>query len=479
MKNSTNEQDASYNCIQKLKSNDLFELAGLYDNTTAVSTDSNKIDSERKHQKTKDASLSLFGDYKDYEDFNDVFDSEEFMFKALLESHNSLNISLKNTNNQYEYTYGSKHSKNPIQGTDEHQIELCKMLTEHIVAVLDDNGNKIEYNDILIKYEKRATSKTFSKVLYIDGEPISAKHRGTYKIVYKCRCGRENAIIIKKYFLKEIIRCYHCSQDINYEKDYIPLNSKEWQIKHKDDKKKVTVTDFNLMDEEFKNEYSKIHMSEEQLYYYLPKIFKINKHIISECDISLIKYKYAVPTNNQMHFTPKISFDNGVTYESLKEIYLKCDVCDNIFRIHNDNIFKQDINKIRCQSCKLSNRRYTIRRYSKDSDLTYQSMLEKDFIDIVKSMGLQIENGHTVNYIFENKTKHYIIDFYLPSERLLVEIKAKNQFYKKDTKSGKLQAKVMGAEKYAKQNRLTYLMLIENDVYNFKNILHRLRNENH
>ena len=106
-------------------------------------------------------------------------------------------------------------------------------------------------------------------------------------------------------------------------------------------------------------------------------------------------------------------------------------------------------------------------------------MLEKDFIDIVKSMGLQIENGHTVNYIFENKTKHYIIDFYLPSERLLVEIKAKNQFYKKDTKSGKLQAKVMGAEKYAKQNRLTYLMLIENDVYNFKNILHRLRNETH
>ena len=71
----------------------------MYDNTTAVSTDSNKIDSERKHQKTKDASLSLFGDYKDYEDFNDVFDSEEFMFKALLESHNSLNISLKNTNN--------------------------------------------------------------------------------------------------------------------------------------------------------------------------------------------------------------------------------------------------------------------------------------------------------------------------------------------------------------------------------------------
>ena len=37
----------------------------------------------------------------------------------------------------------------------------------------------------------------------------------------------------------------------------------------------------------------------------------------------------------------------------------------------------------------------------------------------------------------------------------------------------------MGAEKYAKQNRLTYLMLIENDVYNFKNILHRLRNETH
>ena len=312
------------------------------------------------------------------------------------------------------------------------------MLTEHIVAVLDDNGNKIEYNDILIKYEKRASSKTFSKVLYIDGEPIIAKHRGTYKIVYKCRCGRENAIVIKRYFSKETTRCHHCSQDINYEKNYIPVNSKEWQIKHKDDKKKVTVTDFNLMDEEFKNEYSKIHMSEEQLYYYLPKIFKINKHIISECDISLIKYKYAVPTNNQMHFTPKISFDNGVTYESLKEIYLKCDVCDNIFRIHNDNIFKQDINKIQCQSCKFSNRRYTIRRYSKDSDLTYQSMLEKDFIDIVKSMGLQIENGHTVNYIFENKTKHYIIDFYLPSERLLVEIKAKNQFYKKDTKSGKL-----------------------------------------
>ena len=37
----------------------------------------------------------------------------------------------------------------------------------------------------------------------------------------------------------------------------------------------------------------------------------------------------------------------------------------------------------------------------------------------------------------------------------------------------------MSAEKYAKQNRLTYLMLIENDVYNFRNILHRLRNENH
>lgn len=50
-------------------------------------------------------------------------------------------------------------------------------------------------------------------------------------------------------------------------------------------------------------------------------------------------------------------------------------------------------------------------------------------------------NGYEIPYIFNDKQKTYISDFFLPEYKIVLELKGNNRFYKNDLETGKINAK--------------------------------------
>ena len=225
------------------------------------------------------------------------------------------------------------------------------------------------------------------------------------------------------------------------------------------------------MSEDFKNNYKRKHLSQNEFFKYLPYIYQINNHIIENNNLDNIKYLEYYPTNNQFKFTSKISFDNGLTYETINKINLKCSICGKIFNIHIENLRNKDLENIKCQGCAFNNYKYTIKLFD-ESGLTYQSNLEKYFIEQCYKHNIKINNGFKIPYYFNKSMHTYISDFYLPEFKYIIEIKSDNIWYKKDFKSGKIKAKENGALEFGKNQNIKFKMLFDQDIDDFiKNIL--------
>lgn len=341
---------------------------------------------------------------------------------------------------------------------------ILNELKNHIEKIFDENNNEIKFSKIEFKLEKRKYSKTTSIVLYIDNIPLSARQMKTFKIQYLCRCGRHIIILLQKYIHKERINCMHCLQDRNFV-DHVETNP--YSLK-KGIRNKIIVKHkiFEEYSESFKKEYFNNHLYEKEFYLYLPIIYSLNSIILNDNIRKNIKYKEYFPCNNQMKFTSKISFDNGITWESLKKIELQCSVCKKIFNIHIENIRKQDINKQLCKHCSFNSDLFPIRLY-KDTLLTYQSKIEQYFLDKCFENNIKVNNGFEIQYFWNKKYRTYITDFYLPDLKIILELKAKNPFYFKDRLSGKIDAKNAAANNFAKENNMDFRFIFEEYIDSF------------
>ena len=350
--------------------------------------------------------------------------------------------------------------------------EFFEILVKHILKIFDENDNEIFFNKLEIKEEKRKYSSKIAKLLYIDNNCISCKCQRKYKVLYKCRCGRENKILLTKYIHKSKLVCQHCLQDRSF--DYYS-NTKPYSIikglRNKKECKQNKDLIFENMSEDFKNDYKRKHLSKNEFFKYLPYIYQINNHIIENNNLDNIKYLEYYPTNNQFKFTSKISFDNGLTYETINQIKLKCSICNKIFNIHIENLRNKDLENIKCQGCAFNNYRYTIKLFD-ESGLTYQSNLEKYFIEQCYKHNIKINNGFKIPYYFNKSIHIYISDFYLPEFKYIIEIKSDNIWYKNDLKSGKIKAKENGALEFGKNQNIKFKILFDQDIDDFiKNIL--------
>ena len=339
-----------------------------------------------------------------------------------------------------------------------------KELTDHIEKIFDENNIEINYKYIEFKKEKRKYSKTESIILYIDNIACTCKQMKSFKVQYLCRCNRHIIILLQKYIKKERINCMHCLQDRSFE-DHVETKPYSL-IKGLRNKNKILIKDFNSYDETFKKLYFEKHLYENEFYYYLPIIYKLNGIELNKKIINNIKYKEYFPCNNQMKFTSKVSFDNGLTWETLKKIELKCSICQKIFNIHIENIRKQNIDEIKCRQCSFNSELFPIKLY-KDTVLTYQSKPEKYFLDKCFENNINVNNGFEIQYYWNNKYKTYITDFYLPDLKIIVEIKAKNPFYYDDRLSGKLDAKNAYANNFAKENNMDFRFIFDEYIDSF------------
>lgn len=341
--------------------------------------------------------------------------------------------------------------------------EIFDILIKHIIKIIDSNNNEVQYNTLEIKYEKRKYSSTYSRILYIDNVPLTRQEMRTFKVIFKCRCNRNNTILLCKYIVKNKIICTHCLQDRSFDDCVITNNfGKNKGLKTVKKYKKQIL--FDDCSSDFKEQYKKLHFSEDEFFYYIKYIYQINDVVITNNIINNIKYYYSEPTNNQMLFTSKISFDNGITKETIKNVKLKCSICGKIYSIHLTNIKTKNLDNLKCQTCSFTNYRYKIKKYY---NITYQSNLEKEFVNKCIDNNIRIENGLNITYHFNNKKHTYITDFYLPDYKYIIEIKADNIWYKKDVLTGKFQAKVDAATKYCITNGLKYFVLFNQDIDDF------------
>ena len=63
-------------------------------------------------------------------------------------------------------------------------------------------------------------------------------------------------------------------------------------------------------------------------------------------------------------------------------------------------------------------------KYYKDTNICYRGSYELDFLEKIYTVYPDIKNGSTIKYNFENKSRIYFPDFYIPSLNLIIECKS-------------------------------------------------------
>lgn len=347
--------------------------------------------------------------------------------------------------------------------------KIIDILTKQIEVIFDEYDNEVPFHNIEFKFEKRQYSSTQSYVLYIDGVALSGYQMKMYKVQYLCRCGRHIKILLQKYMKKKNLCCTHCLQDRKFENS---VHTKPYDfVKGRRIKTELPTISFDEMDDTFKKHYCDTHLSYDDFYKYLPKIYSINNIIITDDIRKNIKYIFADTCNNQLKFCSRVLIENKKI--SFKNIKLKCEHCGKIFQIHTFNILLQDVNDIMCRKCKFSNLTYPIQFY-KNTKLTFQSKLEYNFLEKCELLNIDVLNGIEVPYFFKNKLRTYITDFYLPELKYMIELKGTNQFYREDLKTGKIYAKNNAAEEYASENGLKFKFVLDTE---FDDFITTLKNE--
>lgn len=341
--------------------------------------------------------------------------------------------------------------------------EIFDILIKHIEYIFDKEGNIIPFTKLEFKREKRKYSSNVSTVLYIDDKPCTGYEMKSFKIQYLCRCGKHVTILLHKYMNKKRIICMSCMQDRSF-KDHVSTHPYSLQKKIRI-KQQITPISFDNMDDEFKENYNKNHLTYKEFYEYLPYIFRLNNIILNDKIRNSIKYKYAERCNNQKLFTSKISFDN-IHWSSIHDIALKCNICGKIFKIHLTNIKNKQLNDIKCRKCNFTNADFSIKLYN-NTCITYQSLLEKDFLDKCFKYNIKVINGIEIPYIFKNKLHTYITDFYLPEYKYIVELKGQNNFYKNDIISGKIKCKNNAAIQFANSNNMKFKFVLDSELNDF------------
>lgn len=337
--------------------------------------------------------------------------------------------------------------------------KFFEILSNSIVKIENLEHENVPFSCVEIKEVKQTYSKYKSLNLYVDGVPFKGKLRYC-RVYWKCRCGRINSSLILKFIHKKELNCQHCLQDKNFGGvgANSPNNPKRGVNKQIQKQNYI----FENESDDFKQDYWKTHLTNDEFNKYLPDIFSINDIQLSDVDKNNLKYYEHVHCANQIKYTSKIEL-NGVI-ETIKKITFICSICGKEFSPHISDL--KLFNSFICGCCKFTNHIYKIKKY-KNTKLTYQSSIEKHFIEECLKHKIQIENGLRIKYNFNGKEKTYITDFYLPKQKRIVELKSKNIWYRQDMESGKLQAKNKYATLYANNNDMIFDFLFDYEIDNY------------
>jgi len=358
----------------------------------------------------------------------------------------------------------------------------------NIIHIRDKNKNTIILKD-RCSIQKITSTYSNTKMpifkLIIDNIPISRNN--TYTVKYKCQtCNCEKEITLNLYIRKVNKNIIHCDACKNKDEDKCKKQS-EFMKKNVSDilsgkYNKVFVKvkqntleqhlsksliDWEQEDNDFKEKYYLYHLTDEDFQRICSKIISINNNKFT--NIEDWQYFPTYRIYNQSRYTPMLI--HKVESSSEKPLYIKfkCDNCDSEY-IHRDLEIVKNQYKLLCQTCSLTNKIFRIRKkILKNGDkIMWQSIPERRFVEWCEENNIIIKNGPKIEYTFNDKKHTYRVDFELPDNKIIIEIKDNHCWHKKQVISGKFEAKELTAIEWCKNNKYTYHVIFPKTIQKFK-----------
>ena len=322
--------------------------------------------------------------------------------------------------------------------------EVLKELTNSIKHLYKADYTEIPFKEIHVCYGTSPYSATKIPTLIIVADGKEYHKNAKIKVGYQCQyCGHFQAIWIKKFLMKTHAFCKHCRET----KEKREWHSRVMRAKAKGidialhNRGKRNDYSFDNESEVFKNLYYQKHLKCDEFNQIKNHIYSIDGVVVEgNNDIMLLEHE---PCANQLRYRQMVKI--GDKQIPLQRIKLRCKLCGKIFPIRR--LLKEKIlnNNFYCSDCRFCNYTFPVQKY--ETNLTFQGKAELKFIKMCKEKNIPIVNGETVEYHFKGKKHNYRIDFYLPTLKMQVEIKANHIWHRHQIAIGKWEAKEQAAKK--------------------------------
>lgn len=361
-------------------------------------------------------------------------------------------------------------------------MEERQQIINNILEICDENGNKIDINNIKIEFSCNKYSSKKNSIYHILLNDVHLSKRNKYSIKYKCiTCDNINNVGTTQ-FLRKVnkcsYRCYVCCNKEEMKRTNHSLMMKNNMYDKEENSKKNSYIDyreysekiFNEYDDDFKEKYFEYHLTKEDYKRISKNIlsFQNGKYLINDN----IEYCPIYKTNNQMLFTCMF-YDktNDILFRPNQPI-MKCSNCEITWRAKKIERFK-NCHKILCNNCTLCNKTFKIRNTKNiiNEVITFQSQLELKFIQWCSNNNIVVKNGPYIPYMIDGVKKIYRVDFQI--QDILIEIKDNHIWHREQVNSGKWNKKEHAVfQEIEKGNYKSYhLIMPKNWIKSLNNIL--------
>jgi len=231
----------------------------------------------------------------------------------------------------------------------------------------------------------------------------------------------------------------------------------------------ISHSEWENEDDDFKDNYFMSHLTIDEFERIRSSIKDIGNSKIT--DLSGWAYEPCYKINNQTRYVPMLINKSSSQIERPVYISFICENCECKFTHRDLEIIKNKL-KLFCKECSFTNKTFRIRQLKLKSGeiILWQSIYERRFIEWCEHNNITIQNGPKIPYLFQEKQRTYRVDFLLPLQKVILEMKDTHCWHIEQEKSGKFLAKENSAKEWAQKNGYTYQIVFPKGLSDFKKL---------
>jgi hypothetical protein len=237
-------------------------------------------------------------------------------------------------------------------------------------------------------------------------------------IGYRCQtCNRENYVSILSFYRRANRKRIHCPSCVSEDKDIIQKqlqtrqetskpNNKEQPPKTLLEKIKEYEHHFAMEDDDFKNAYFRKHLTSEEFEHHRRSIFSFQHKRFTNIDDFIYIATYKV--SNQFRYAPYVYDTRRDCIEKLQYVNFQCSNCSSVYECKEICNMKNRYKPL-CPDCSFSNKTFKIKcmKNMNGISIKYQSQYEKRFIEFCNKHNIEVLNGPTIQYQWNEKIHNY------------------------------------------------------------------------